>query len=136
MEGVSDLKQVIRQALENKGILQQIKAQIRAEVFLSLEGNHATESMGREPVEKPPEIFLACELIRELLMSLNYKNSLAVFCEESGPTAEMLIQKEYLASELGLTLSKEDQNVPLLLLIVKMLKDMKAQRIDEEILTS
>lgn len=138
MEGVSDLKEVIREALERKGVLQQIKAQIRTEVFLSLEGDH--DRGGKEELEeernsyeKSSEIFLACELIRELLMSLNYKNTLTVFCQESGPMTEMLIQKDYLATELGISLSKEDQNIPLLLLIIQMLKDMKSQRIDEEL---
>lgn len=129
MENMSDLKNVIRQTLENKGILQKMKAQIRAEVFLSLEGNDPINQ-----VEKPPEIFLACELIRELLISLDYRNSLAVFCEESGPTTEMSVHRDLIASELGLKLSNEDKSVPLLLMIIKYLKDMKAQRIDEEVL--
>jgi lisH domain-containing protein FOPNL len=129
MESVTDLKEVVRQSLDSKGILQQIKAQIRAEVYLSLEGKDAVNN-----VEKPPEVYLACELIRELFMGLDYKNSLAVFCEESGPPSEMGLNRDFLASELGLTVHEDDRSVPLLLMVIRLLKDLKAQRIDEEIL--
>jgi lisH domain-containing protein FOPNL len=129
MESVTDLKDVVRHSLESRGVLQQIKARIRAEVYLSLEGKDSVNN-----VEKPPDVYLACELVRELFMGLDYKNSLAVFCEESGPPSEMGLNRDFLASELGLSVHEDDRSVPLLLMVIRLLKDMKAQRIDEEVL--
>lgn len=126
-EGGLDIKEAIRSALENRGTLREIKARIRAEVFQTLENKENSV----QPPQKPHDVYLACELIRELLMSFDYSNTAAVFSEESGQPDEMRIDRSFLASELGLMPVESDgSDVPLLILIVRMLKDMKSERID------
>ena len=109
----------------------QLRARIRAEVFHSLE--QQGEAIPAPP--KPEDAFLACELVRELMMSLGLNNSLSVFQQESGQPSEMRIDRPYLASELGFRTNEQaDRNVPLLLLVVRMLKEMKMKQIDDIIL--
>lgn len=107
----------------------QLRSRIRAEVF------HSMESQQGEvvpPPPKPEDVFLSCELVRELLMSLGLNNSLSVFQQESGQPSEMRIDRRLLASELGFrTNEQRDRDVPLLLLIVRMLKEMKMKQIDD-----
>ena len=82
--------------------------------------------------DKHEDVFLACELMRELMMSLGLNNSLSVFQQESGQPSEMRIDRLHLASELGFrTHEREDRDVPLLLLIVRMMKEMKMKQIDD-----
>jgi hypothetical protein len=98
---------------------------------------HSLEQQGEEiaPPPKPEDAFLACELVRELMMSLGLNNSLSVFQQESGQPSEMRIDRLYLASELGFrTNERADRDVPLLLLVVRMLKEMKMKQIDDLIL--
>jgi lisH domain-containing protein FOPNL len=126
-EGEIDLKYAVRTALENRGTLGEIRARIRAEVFQTLENKENAV----QPPQKPHDVFLASELIRELLMSFDFSNSAAVFSEESGQPSEMRIDRRFLASELGLLPVESDgSDVPLLILIVRMLKNMKSERID------
>ena len=85
-------------------------------------------------MSKPQDVFLACELVRELMMSLGLNNSLSVFQQESGQPSEMRVDRIHLASELGFrTNEKLDRNVPLLLLVIRMLKEMKMKKIDDMI---
>lgn len=87
------------------------------------------------PPPKPEDVFLACELVRELMMSLGLNNSLSVFQQEAGQPSEMRIDRPHLASELGFrTNERTDRDVPLLLLVVRMLKEMKIKQIDDVML--
>ena len=107
-----------------------LRARIRAEVFHSLDKQGETEA----PPRKPEDIFLACELMRELMISLGLNNSLSVFQQESGQPSEMRIDRSYLAAELGFRSNDQtDKNIPLLVLIVRMLKEMKMKNIDDMI---
>ena len=92
--------------------------------------------MTTPPPPKPEDVFLACELMHELMMSLGLNNSLTVFQQESGQPSEMRIDRLHLASELGFrTNEREDRDVPLLLLIVRMMKEMKMKTIDDTVLS-
>lgn len=98
---------------------------------------HSLEQQGEAitPPKKPEDVFLACELVRELMMSLGLNNSLSVFQQESGQPSEMRIDRPYLAAELGFRTNEQaDRQVPLLLLVVRMLKEMKNKQIDDMIL--
>lgn len=124
---IIDLKEIIQNTLERKGILSQIKSKIRSEVFLTLEGKEIIDK-NNNINETNSEIFIATELVRELLLLLDYENTLAVYCEENGPTNDIKINRELIASELGLEIHENDKNIPLIVMIVKLLKEMKNQR--------
>jgi len=116
-----DLVNVVREALRQKGVLSDLKARVRAEVFNLLEDK--TVSMPK----RQSELFLVTELIREFLASMKYDNTLAVFEEEvGGGMADEQISREFLGSELGFNTLLADQSVPLLLMLVhKFIEDKK-----------
>ncbi len=118
-----ELHAVMMESLKRRGVLGKISANIRAEVFHTLEDK--TVAMP----EKPVEIFLATELIREFLMSTELNSSLSVFNEESGQPAEMRVDREFLGGELGFNIMEEStssRQTPLLVLLVShMLTERK-----------
>ena len=69
MASLDDLKNVLRETLEQKGVLNEVKAKIRAEIFTALD---------RDNVGKPPlsnENMIINEMIREYLEYNKYYNT-------------------------------------------------------------
>jgi hypothetical protein len=129
----SDLHDAMIASLDRRGVLGQIKSRIRAEVFHTIED----KSIGMP--EKPKEIFLAGELIREFLMSSSLNSSLSVFNEEIGQPNEMNIDREFIGGELGFNMIDEkpqSQQVPLLVLLVnQLLGERKKANLDNDLST-
>ncbi|XP_017896437.1 PREDICTED: lisH domain-containing protein FOPNL isoform X2 [Capra hircus] len=84
MATVAELKAVLKDTLEKRGVLGHLKARIRAEVFSALDD----ESEPRPSLSH--ENFLINELIREYLEFNKYKY-----------TASVLIAEEHLRQEQG-----------------------------------
>ena len=135
-DGDEDLKAAVRQALEKKGVVKDLKARLRAEIFHCLEDKGAAKLP-----EKPQDVYLATALVRDLLVALKLDNTLAVFCEEVGQPAEMRVDREFIGDELGFNVGsrsavdrairgKENavspSAVPLLVLLVNHLRHQKA----------
>ena len=120
----TDLKAALRAALESKGVLKDIKAKLRAEVF------HCLEDKTVELPDKPRDVHIANEIIREYMTNFNLTNSLSVFMEEGGQPAELSADRQFLASELGLRL-RPDEKEPLLVVILRVLRELHNARIDE-----
>jgi hypothetical protein len=116
----SDLIDAIHEALDRKGITGQIKAQLRSEVFHTLEDKTVASP------EKPRDVFIASELMREFLMSAKLQNTLSVFSEEFGQPSEMNVDREFIGGELGLNVVGCNEKIPLLVLIVQHLCNSKA----------
>ncbi|XP_062036007.1 centrosomal protein 20 isoform X4 [Lepus europaeus] len=94
MATVAELKAVLRDTLEKKGVLGHLKARIRAEVFNALDDD-------REP--RPAlshENLLINELIREYLEFNKYKY-----------TASVLMADDHLRKERGKSADAEDLRV-------------------------
>ncbi|XP_046858772.1 centrosomal protein 20-like [Xenia sp. Carnegie-2017] len=120
------LENVLKETLENRGVLGQIKARIRAEVLRALDD---------QDEEKPSlsnENMLINELIREYLEFNRYKYTLSVLLTETGQPKECL-SHEFLANELNIAEDKTTKPVPLLYSILahslkeKHIKDLKPQ---------
>ncbi|KAG7214536.1 hypothetical protein INR49_023051 [Caranx melampygus] len=97
----------VRDTLESRGVLGQLKARIRAEVFSALDDQ-------REP--RPPlshENLLINELIREYLEFNKYKYTASVLTAESGQP-EAPLDRQFLASELKVAEDSSSKSVPLL----------------------
>ncbi|XP_025910032.1 lisH domain-containing protein FOPNL isoform X1 [Nothoprocta perdicaria] len=100
MATVAELKAVLKDTLEKRGALGQIKARIRAEVFNALDDQS-------EP--RPAlchENLLINELIREYLEYNKYKYAASVLTAESGQP-EVPLDREFLVKELNIV---EDAN--------------------------
>lgn len=97
----------MRETLESRGVLGQLKARIRAEVFSALDDQ-------REP--RPPlshENLLINELIREYLEFNKYRYAASVLTAESGQP-EVPLDRQFLANELKVTEDTSSKSVPLL----------------------
>ncbi|XP_060947971.1 lisH domain-containing protein FOPNL [Limanda limanda] len=107
MATITELKSAVRDTLESRGVLGQLKARIRAEVFSALDDQ-------REP--RPPlshENLLINELIREYLEFNRYKYTESVLTAESGQP-DVPLDRQFLASELKVTEDASSKSVPLL----------------------
>ncbi|KAJ8311941.1 hypothetical protein KUTeg_010508 [Tegillarca granosa] len=104
MASTQELKDVIKDTLDNRGVLGQIKARIRAEVFNALDDQSET---------KPPlsnENMIINELIREYLEFNRYKYTSSVLVSESGQPKEPL-DRDFLAKELNVKQDRHSQSV-------------------------
>ena len=92
---VSELREALRDALDRRGVLRGLKAQLRAEVFSTLEdGDDVRPTL-------PHENLLINELIREYLAFNNYGHTLSVFLPEAGQPVEPL-RRDFLQGQLRL----------------------------------
>jgi hypothetical protein len=80
---------------------------------------------------KPPEIFLASEMIREFLINLGLDNTLSVFNEEIGQPFEMRVDRELIAGELGLNILGSSAKVPLIVQIIQYLMKNKDETLNK-----
>ncbi|NXP55925.1 FOPNL protein, partial [Heliornis fulica] len=98
---------VLKDTLEKRGALGQIKARIRAEVFNALDD----QSEPRPTLSH--ENLLINELIREYLEYNKYKYTASVLTAESGQPAVPL-DRQFLAKELNVVEDANGKSVPLL----------------------
>ena len=115
----SDLVEAIVEALERKGVYSKLKSQLRAEVY------HVLEDKTTVTPDKPRDVYLVSELIREFMIKFNLQNSLSVFCEEMGQPKEMGIDREFIGGELGLNTLETNPKIPLLISVIQHLIDTK-----------
>ncbi len=110
MAGLDELKEVLKDTLENRGVLGQVKAKIRAEIFAALDDNTLP------PPKLSNENLIINELIREYLMYNNYRQTLSVFLPETGQPDEAKAQlnRSFLAKELQVPENPSSERVPLL----------------------
>ncbi|XP_064886583.1 centrosomal protein 20 isoform X2 [Columba livia] len=94
MAAVAELKAVLKDTLEKRGALGEIKARIRAEIFNALDD----QSEPRPPLSH--ENLLINELIREYLEYNKYKYAASVLIAESGQP-EVPLDRQFLARELN-----------------------------------
>lgn len=111
MSSLEDLKTILKEALDNKGITNEVKAKLRAEIFTILEDNS---------FEKPrlsQENLLINELIREYMDFNHYKYSKSVFLRESHQPPNP-VNREIIAAELHVKEDNTSRQVPLIYTLV------------------
>jgi len=79
MATINELKEALKESLEERGVLPKIRANIRAEIFQTLNEQQPTVK-----TELSNENLVINELIREYLEFNNYAHSQSVFIPESG----------------------------------------------------
>lgn len=120
---LQDLLAFVEEDLKSKGIYQKIKAQLRAEVY------HSLEDKTTELPEKPKDVFIMAELFKEFLMKFNLNCTLSVFCDEMGCNSQMSVDREFIANELGLNVMDCSDRIPLLLLVIQYLQREQKKRL-------
>ena len=97
MASLDDLKSVLRETLEQKGVLNEVKAKIRAEIFTALDA---------ETTNKPQlsnENMIINEMIREYLEYNRYYNTASVLTTETGQPSEPPFDREFLHRKFGVS---------------------------------
>lgn len=121
----TDLYTAVEDALKRSGAYKKIKAQVRSQVFQTLEDKTVVMP------EQPPEIFLASEMIKDFLTKFKLNNTMSVFIEEMGLQESLRVERELVGQELGVNVLGSDENIPLLLLLVKHMQQQKKDYIDQ-----
>ncbi|KAM9179399.1 centrosomal protein 20 isoform 2-T2 [Mergus octosetaceus] len=106
MATVVELKQALKEALEKRGVLGQIRANIRAEVFHALDD----QSEPRPPLSR--ENLVINELVREYLEYNKYKYTASVLTAAGQP--EVPLDRQFLVKELNIAEDANAKSVPLL----------------------
>jgi lisH domain-containing protein FOPNL len=94
MASINELKEVLKETLEERGVLSQIRARIRAEIFSTLNDS---------PPNRPDlsnENLIINELIREYLAFNGYQHTLSVFLPESGQPQSPPFDRSYITKQL------------------------------------
>jgi len=126
MASLEDLKNVLKETLEQKGVLNEVKAKIRAEIFTALD----SETSNKPRLSN--ENMIINEMIREYLEYNKYYNSLSVLLTETGQPVEPPFDKEYLHRKFSIAKGRGDQKMPLLYELIFGLKPELAEEADQE----
>ncbi|KAG1930663.1 lisH domain-containing protein FOPNL [Rhinichthys klamathensis goyatoka] len=107
MATITELKSALKETLEARGVLGQLKARIRAEVFSALDDQNTP----RPPLSH--ENLLINELIREYLEFNKYRYTASVLTAESGQP-EVPLDRQFMANELNVAEDSSAKAVPLM----------------------
>eukprot|EP00747_Dinoflagellata_sp_TGD_P168720 gnl/TRDRNA2_/TRDRNA2_195799_c0_seq1.p1 gnl/TRDRNA2_/TRDRNA2_195799_c0~~gnl/TRDRNA2_/TRDRNA2_195799_c0_seq1.p1 ORF type:complete len:199 (+),score=43.41 gnl/TRDRNA2_/TRDRNA2_195799_c0_seq1:63-599(+) len=113
---LDELKEALVETLENRGVLGQVKAKVRAEIFAALDDEQV-----KRP-ELPKENVVINELIREYLEYNGYHHTLSVLLPESGHPEVRQFNREFLAGELRMREDARSQSLPLIYALVRDLR--------------
>ena len=120
MASLEDLKNVLRETLEQKGVLNEVKSKIRAEIFTALD----SENAGKPALSN--ENMIINEMIREYLEYNKYYNAASVMVTETGQPHEPPFDRQYLQKKFGISAqkggNKRGEQLPLLYDIIFGLK--------------
>ncbi|XP_069543568.1 centrosomal protein 43 isoform X1 [Brachyistius frenatus] len=123
-EDDTELRDLLIQNLENSGVFNKLKAEMRAAVFLAMEEQDKLEnksSLVNEPLKKclnTRDGRLVASLIVDFLQVFNLDFSLAVFQPEIN-SLNGLDSRDLVCKELGLSESDLNRNCPVLLELVR-----------------
>ena len=107
MTTVEDLKNALKETLEQKGVLNEIRARMRQSIF------EAIESDDKPQPKLSNENLIINALIKEYLDYNNYLHTSSVFQAESGQPKDKL-DRNFIASQLNISETNQSQKVPLL----------------------
>jgi len=128
-EDTEQLRDLVAATLEKEGILGKIKAQLRAHVYLSLEGESKGKALAQDSKNVKLAAFLSntngrlvASLVREFLQFFDLDFSLAVFDPETNIGRDVQYrERTKLCTALGLT-ELTDPEAPLLSEIMRLSK--------------
>lgn len=116
MTSVEELKNALKETLEQKGILNQIKAMMRKEIYDSIENDDNPKP------QLSKENLIINELIKDYLKYNNYSNSSYVFQSETGQPKD-IYDRNSLSKELNIIEDESNKQKPLLYSILFGLKN-------------
>ena len=105
MTTVEELKNALKETLEQKGVLNEIRAKMRQSIF------EAIESDDKPQPKLSNENLIINALIKEYLDYNNYLHTASVFQAESG---QPKLDRNFITSQLNIIETNQSQQVPLL----------------------
>ena len=111
MTSIEVLKNALKETLEQKGVLNQIRGIMRQSIF------EAIQSDDNPQKNLSNDDLIINELIKEYLSYNNYLHSLSVFQAETGKPKNKL-NREFIAHELNIIESNSSRQLPLLYTIL------------------
>ena len=111
MTTVEELKNALKETLEQKGVLNEIRAKMRQSIF------EAIESDDKPQPKLSNENLIINALIKEYLDYNNYLHTASVFQAESGQPKDK-IDRNFIANQLNIIENNQSQKVPLLYSII------------------
>ena len=115
MTYVEELKNALKETLEQKGVLNQVRAIMRQSIF------EAIESDDKPQPKLSNDNLIINELIKEYLVYNNYLHSASVFQAETGHPKDQL-DRNYIANHLNIIETNSSRQLPLLYSIIFGLK--------------
>lgn len=116
MTNVNELKEALKETLQERGELNKIKAMMRAAIF------DAIETDDKPKPKLSDENLIINELIKDYLKYNNYLHTSSVFVAESGQPVDSPIDRNFIAKELNIVEEQSSAKVPLLYSILFGLK--------------
>ena len=133
-EDLMELKDIVSQTLETKGVLGSIRAQLRAAVYTAIDEQEMQKGIHLENpraarIHETEEGRLLCSLVREYLEFYDLDHTLSVFLPECLQNTSEYEGRETLASKLQLRsyVDEPSEKSPLLLTLL-MKRDAEAAR--------
>ena len=119
-ETLDELKAVLTETLEARGMLNKLRAQVRANVYQILDETSDTAARAEDLCDE--NLFIN-DLIREYLHWNGYRNTLSVFHPETGQPETAPFDRKYSAGQLHIRETETSKKVPLLYSVVDILKN-------------
>ena len=122
MTTVEELKNALKETLEQKGVLNEIRAKMRQSIF------EAIESDDKPRPKLSNENLIINALIKEYLDYNNYLHTASVFQAESG---QPKLDRNFITSQLNIIETNQSQQVPLLYSLIFGMKK-KNENLNED----
>ena len=123
-DGLKELSSAVRECLEEKGVLEDVKAKIRKEIVQSLKD---PADGGREKQHLSADNYLINELIRDYLDWNHYEHASEILVAESGQPKIRLERRE-LERQLKVDSGPKSKQVPLLYSLISAFKNKGGQQ--------
>lgn len=123
---MEDMKNLLIQALETRGVLGQVRAKLRSSVFKIVDDQDQKFNMGCGLKWENQQLYkitekklglLSAEMIREFMELLKMDYSLSVFIPECSISPER-IRKEEILDKIGLRINESLQELPIIYIII------------------
>lgn len=126
MASMEDLKNALKETLHNRGVLGELKAAIRHEIFAALDDQEVARPRLND------ENLIINEIIREYFTYNNYHHSLSVFLAESGQPSQPVMERTHIARELKVSEDARSRSVPLIYGLVRGLRPVYNEQVKPE----
>lgn len=122
---LDELRSALRESLQARGVLGEVRARLRAEIFNAIDAGADTPYPKAK--DAPAETVVVAALFRDFLRFSGYSQTLSVFEAEAGISADL--PREAVAMDLGVADDVESSSLPLVYGLVEAVRRHKRDEI-------